>query len=277
MFPAMTPSRFSIPALAAVLVLSFSASVAQQRDEPEPAQWDLQQINERFALPGDSRLEINNPYGNVRIRSMPAGAEIEVTVNLQTVGDWAYTPIITRDRSESGVLRLGLGTREAPDTELPLAGDGSADGHVVRADITIGLPDRWPLAVFLAEGDFTMHGATYPLTLRAESGNITLRTSGELDVLVSAGAVRYFPPKDSRPAGGRIQTSSAKVDVVLAAPDMLNYHTVSGAAVTSDSQRILASRSRDGRVTEFQLSESAGILEIQTDTGPIRLVSEGFR
>ncbi|MGB0514426.1 MAG: hypothetical protein ACPGJE_06265, partial [Wenzhouxiangellaceae bacterium] len=161
-------------------------------------------------------------------------------------------------QTDSGVenpARLNVQTLEdgVQLTIEPVAeGRFSADQGFLRADFVIALPDRVKLDVDMYDGKFTMRPATYPVKLRARKGELTLTTTGELDVEVLQGHVVVQQGRGDAPlAGGRIQTSGAPVDVLGADLARINYATLSGAAVTTDSVALLQSRSRDGRMYRF--------------------------
>ena len=125
----------------------------------------------------------------------------------------------------------------------------------------------------MQDGSFTMHPATYPVKLRARDGKLTLRTTGELDVETLNGHVVVQQGAGDTPiAGGRIQTSAAPVDVLGADLGRLNFETLSGAAVTTDSVALLQTRVRDERKYRFVGDPENPTLSIQTDAAPIRLV-----
>jgi hypothetical protein len=151
------------------------------------------------------------------------------------------------------------------------------DHPPLRADVVVGLPDRAGIDVRLVRGDFAMHPAGYPVRVRADSGAIGLRTLGAVDVRVTDGRVVYDPPGDGAAAGGSIRTSGAPVDVLMRGAAPLNFRIVSGAAVTTDSPALLATRSRDDRAVSFGPGQASATLAVQTDHAPVRLVVEGHR
>lgn len=246
------------------LALAGSLVVA---DQAEPAVGGgLYQLDLALQVKDGQRIRIVNPYGNVRLRALPDVSDGELRVSVQTDADVANPARIVRRELDDGV-------------ELSIEGDAdlrSIDGFL-RADFVLGLPNRVRLEIEMERGDFTMHPADYPIRLRAEHGAIRLRTTGEVDVQILSGSVIYQPDGEGRIAGGRIQTSSAPVDVLLQQPERLNFEVVSGAAVTTDSASILSRRTRDGRALRFVDDADAGLLRIQTDAAPVRLVVDGIR
>ena len=254
--------RFSrLPALLVLIPLFASAEV------PEPAIGaELYQLDRSLTLKEGMLVRVVNPYGNVRIRALPDAADGELRVTVQTDAGVA-NPAAIVERVVDGGLELGI----VGDSDLR-----AIDGFL-RADFVLGLPNRIRLEVELEEGDFTMHPADYPVTVRARSGSIRIGTTGEIDVSTLHGHVFYQPGGEGRVAGGRIQTSTAPVDVLIRRPERLNFEVVSGAAVTTDSLAILQRRSREGRALRFVDDEQVGMLRIQTDEAPVRLVVEGIR
>lgn len=265
-FHSTTDRRFNAPALFCLLLVASTANSAQ----PEPAgSGELHTVSEVFSVKDDGRVMISNPYGSVRIRAVPLAATPEFRVVMQTAEDIDRPADIRVDSLDDGV-RLSID---------PVAeGRLSAEHGFLRADFVVALPDRFALEVEMMDGGFTMHPAGYPVTLRARDASLKLRTTGELDVEVTDGHVVVQQGAGDAPlAGGRIQTSGARVDVLGADIARVNYKTLSGAAVTTDSAALLDARVRDGRVERFIGNPDNPVLMIQTDHAPIRLVAEGIR
>lgn len=234
--------------------------------QPEPAGFaELHQIDREVASVAGETIRLVNRFGNVRIRSVPDQAEGSLRVTVQAHTKETVPATVEVRRNECGPV-----FEVVADTE---------SGAFIRADLVVALPDRAGVDVVLEDGDFTMHAASYPVRVRGRSGQIRLQSSGRVDVEVLDGRVVYSPPGpvDQTPAGGRIQTSGAPVDVLVGYRTALNYRVISGAAVTTDSLALLETRRRDGRVVLFGDHRDANLLEIQTDHAPVRLVGEGHR
>ena len=241
---------------------------AQQ--EPEPVVGaELHSLNRSLSIKDGARVVVVNPHGSVRIREIPLQATPEFRVALQTEAGVESPADLLVEPFEGGV-RLAI--------------EAAADGRLtreqgfLRADFVIGLPDRFALEVQMIDGSFTMHAASYPVKLRARSGSLNLRTTGALDVEIFQGHVVVQQGRGEAPiAGGRVQTSGAPVDVLGADLGRVNYETLSGAAVTTDSAAMLDARVQDGRRYRFVGDPDNPTLSIQTDAAPIRLVVEGIR
>jgi len=247
--------------LAIAALIMASASFAAQ---PEPAGFaEIHQLDQAVDVVRGETVRIVNPFGNVRVRAVPDAAGGMMRATVQSTSTISVPAGIQARHDDVGpVYEVVAG----PQSET-----------LIRVDVVVALPDKAALDVEMVHGDFTMHAATYPVRIRAESGNIDLHTAGSVDVEVLEGHVRYKPPHGPAPAGGRIQTSGAPVDVIVGSRALLNFRVVSGAAVTTDSLLLLQSRSRDGRATVFAPHDEADQLFIQTDHAPVRLVAEGHR
>lgn len=235
--------------------------------QPENASGELRQLDLAFDVKPGFLVRVVNPYGNVRIREVPLAATAELRVTLQSREGRSLPARIVEEGIANGI-------------SLSVAGGDSrldASDDFLRADFVLAVPDTVELEVEMERGDFTMHAATYPLKLRAQSGHINLRTTGRVDVETLDGHVIYNPGPEGRMAGGRIQTSAAPVDVLLHGRESINFSVISGAAVTTDSLQLLQRRDREGRATTFYASDTDATLEIQTDAAPVRLVVHGIR
>lgn len=254
-------------ALAGLAVVCVAAQALVVQAQPEPAGFaEIHQLNKTVESRSGETVRIVNRFGNVRIRAVPDAAEGSMRATVQsTSGDAVPAAIRTTEGHDGPVYEVVPGK--------------NAD-ELIRVDVVVALPDKAGIDVEMEHGDFTMHPASYPVRLRARSGKVRLRTSGRVDVEVPDGHVIYSPPEGGSskpPAGGRIQTSGAPVDVLVGCKTALIYRVVSGAAATTDSLALLKTRRRDGRAVLFGDRESNRLLEIQTDHAPVRLVVEGVR
>lgn len=211
--------------------------------------------------PGET-IRIANPYGNVVVRAIPDAAPASLRMTMQSSD--GERPPARLDSSEGD---------EGPVYKI----SSTRPGSLLRVDVVVALPDRAGIDVQLTEGDFTMHPARYPVRVQADSGAVTVRTLGEVDVRVWSGRVIYNPPSGGAPAGGRVQTSGAPVDVLMKGAGPLAFRVISGAAVTTDSLSLLRTRASSGRAVSFGASQEAETLDIRTDHGPVRLVFNGNR
>ncbi len=229
---------------------------------------EIHQLDLEFLVRDGMSVRIENSMGNVRIREVPLAADGRLRVTVQTPAG-EPNPLRIRKKRDKNGLELAVEGVER-------VGEIRPEG-LLRADYVVALPNRVELNVIMERGDFTMHPATYPVRLRAQNGRVKILTTGRIDVEVMTGHVIYQAAGEGRVAGGRIQTSSAPVDVRRADISRVNYQTLSGAAVTTDSLAILRSRRSEGREEHFVGDPDHATLKIQTDTGPIRLVAEGMR
>lgn len=240
---------------------TFTTSLQAQ---PEPAGFaEIHQVDSPVESRRGEIVRIVNRYGNIRIRAIPNAAEGSMRATIQS--------------TSKDVVPASIQASETVDGPIYQVVPAKSADALIRVDVVVALPDKAGIEVEMADGDFTMHPASYPVRIRADSGLINLRTSGKVDVEVLAGHVIYNPPRDQSPTGGRIQTSGAPVDALLARDVELNFRVTSGVAVTTDSLALLQARTRVGRAVVFAPHADAPQLEILTDHGPVRLVLEGLR
>lgn len=257
------PKRLAArPSVAVLGLITIGLSAAAAGSEPD-GPGAVHRIDRPVKSETGETIRIVNPFGNVRVRAIPGAAAPSMRVTVQSAAE------------DVVAARLEVGEHEEGPVYAVVASDRG--GALLRADVVVALPDRAGIDVRMEHGDFTMHPAAYPVRLRAESGDVKLRTVGPVDVRVWSGRVVYDPPADAAPSGGRVQTSGAPVDVLMKGAGPLNFRVVSGAAVTTDSTAILRTRTRSGRAVLFGSDEVAATLDIRTDHAPVRLVFEGHR
>lgn len=208
---------------------------------------------------------LDNPYGNIRVRTSP-------------YGDLTLRAVVQNMHPAIGEARL-VERYDKGRIEVALEADGldpAVDRRRFRADFTLSFPENLGLEVHLTEGNFQMHASDAPVTVRAVRGDIRLITTGPVDVELLSGTVDYRPPANrGTPAGGRIQASDAEVNLIVPGYRDMAFRVISGVTVTTDSSELLEARRVNGREEIMRMSEDARELFIQTDSGPIRIVTAG--
>jgi hypothetical protein len=221
--------------------------------EPPPADWTIDNWRWRGELAPSTSIEVDNPWGDVRLRAADAG-EMESSAMIQRRN---ADPV----RAEVRVLRRGSVIR------FEVVYPATPRGDLHRVDLALFVPKGAPVAVRTEAGMIQAPGLANDLRLRSTSGKIAASTSGtahvdtrdgEIDVTL-AGAVWSSPPRlESRDGDITLRldaTSEARVDVrtrgeiTVKAPARLERRR-SGAVVTfGHGTKPLSLQTRSGDVT----------------------------
>ncbi len=184
-----------------------AASSAASAEEPlSPDGWRIERIDRAEALPPAGRVEVDNPHGDLRVRSGPAG-------RLSVHGVRQTRPGETGPRLEIVAGGNGLSLRIAPGSDAPPpAGEPPS-----RLDLALEVPADSPLSLRTVGGLIEARGFAAPLHARSRSGEIRLRGSGAVDVATEHGAVRvaFHPRLADGPS--RFETVSGEIEVELPA------------------------------------------------------------
>ncbi len=208
-------------------------------------------------------IRVENLYGDIRLRRAPYG-ELEVRAVIQR-GD-AF-------KGEARLVHASAPGRE--QFRIEFTGAEPAAFSDARVDMVLGFPEALAFEASMNDGRFTMHDGDFAVSIVAERADLRVVTTGPVDVRSWHGDIELRLNPEGTPAGGRIQTSSGAVNLIIPDPDPLSLRIISGVAVTTDSLQLLSRRSREGREWRFTGSDQAvADYFIQTDSGPIRLVAE---
>ncbi len=234
---------------ACLLGLAVPAAAAE---EP-PADWTIDNWRWKGELSPSTAIEVDNPWGDVRLRAADAG-EMESSAMIQRR---TADPV----RAEVRVERRGAVIRF--EVVYPTAPRG--DLH--RVDLALFVPRGAPVAVSTRGGMIQARGLANDLRLRSTSGKVVASTSGtvridtgdgDMDVALAGAAWKSAPRLVSRDGDITLRldaASEARVDIrtrgeiSMQAPARLQRRR-GGAVVTyGQGTRPLSLHTRSGHVT----------------------------
>lgn len=143
--------------------------------------WTIERREWRRDATGVSRVVIDNPWGDVRVRPAP-GAEAYLLANLQRHED-DPRPIEVALEVDGALLRLTVDHAAAEDAE-------PAGWARRRADLTLFAPAAARLEVTTRHGLAEVRGATGPVRVRTDRGAISIVSSASVDAESVHGAIQ---------------------------------------------------------------------------------------
>lgn len=247
--PAVWLARTAGCLLVLVALVAMQPLAAQ---EPPP-DWTIDNWRWNGELAPSTSIEVDNPWGDVRLRASDAG-EMESSAMIQRRH---ADPV----RAEVRVSRRGS------TIKLEVVYPAAPRGDLHRVDLALFVPKDAPIAVRTHAGMIQARGLANDLRLRSTSGNVVVSTSGtvrvdtrdgDVDVTLAGSAWSSAPRLVSRDGDITLRldaASEARVDVrtrgeiTVKAPARLERRR-SGAVVTfGHGTRPLSLHTRSGHVT----------------------------
>ena len=246
-------------------VQSVSAPSAEARaPESDPAATvQLKRSVDIHALKAGQAVQIDNPYGDVRIRF----GGYEHQLEWRTVG---------QQGSGSGVIAInGIdGDAFVVQARLPA---GSVLAHDQRVDITVYLPEGHDVDVLTERGLIEARGVKGKLKARSTSGNIAFRGIGGSTTRALNSATATFMatrmPKSRSMGSDEVAMTATPATAVMA--DTMKARPVRPAAVSTAS-RGEAPRSRSS-TNRNRISEVNSVQAAMTSGPPIAVMGLSFR
>lgn len=171
-----------------------------------PVKFDIYRYESDKVKP-DSVVSIDNPWGDIRIRTHRAlNVKIEGTV--QRIGEDAPIPTY-KPVEKDGVLSFGI--------EIPGA---SYEPRSNRVDLVIYLPQKMKIAVATKDGTIESKKTIASIDATSESGKIVITNHGSVTAKSDEGLVQVQPMYGG---WGEINVTSGKAGAVAFLPDGDNF------------------------------------------------------
>jgi len=139
---------------------------------PEPVR-----ITHKLVLPSGTQVDVNNPFGDVRLRFNGFENQFEVSAVAQIPEGAAAFELVPQLSAQSVTVKV----------RLPA---GSELKPTQRIDIVVYVPEGHPVRVVTAKGQIEVRGIKAPLDLLSESGNIAIRgVSAPISAETGAGSI----------------------------------------------------------------------------------------
>jgi hypothetical protein len=163
--------------------------------------WRIERVDLAEKLADGAAVEVENQFGDLRVRVGGAGELAVHGVAQRAAGDLAL-------RIELAAAGRGWVVRVVePEGARPRAGPAR------RVDLAVAVPADSPLTLRGASGLVEARGFRAPLSARTSTGEIRLRGSGSVDARSERGAIRVAFHPEAPGAPSRLETSTGAIEV----------------------------------------------------------------
>lgn len=247
-----------------LLALWPARSCAQGNDtEQTPDGQSIDRINWKQVLPAGTRVEIDNPYGDVRLRFGGYQRELELQA------------IAQRPAGVGARFALDLNREDELARLRPMLPDGAEAVKGQRVDLVLFVAEGFPVSVRTTHGQIEVRGLRGDLTARSDAGAIAVRgVVGLLDLETGAGSIEAAP--QPAPAGSeqRIATLTGPITLGLPAESDLELKLATSAAFATEfSIEVTPQPGQEPNKTATALLGKGGAtLRVESRRGEIRLL-----
>jgi hypothetical protein len=238
---------------AGLLVVLVPHATAQDSSLPD---WAIESLRWHGDLNPSQSLEIQNPWGDVRLRASDAG-EVETSAVVQRRKSDPVLPEVKVERVK-GVLRIVVGYPEPPT------------GDLYRVDLAVFVPKGVYVVVETRDGMIEARGVSNDLRLRTIGGEVKVANKGGTQVSTVRGDVTLELGVTSWREPPRIASDEGDVSVRLAEnSDARIRIRAAGEISLPPEARVLERRGRRALVT---VGKGTQTMHVESRRGSVTLM-----
>lgn len=222
--------------------------------------WTIDNSRWTGALAPSAAIEVENQYGDVRLRAADAG-EVEVSAMAQRrTHDAAKAGLAVERRG--GVLRIEVRYPKEPQADL----------H--RVDVAVFVPARARVVVRTADGMIQARGLDNDVELESAGGNVFVSTAGTAQVKAGRGDIAAELGPTSWSGSPRLTTREG--DITLSLPKDADARIRIRAPGEISVQAHARSERRDARGATVIFGRGTHSLLLETQRGGVTLLAAGL-
>ncbi len=253
-------------ALRFALLLLFAAPLLGQ---PASDDWRIENHTWKQELPAGLPIEIDNPYGEIRVRAFDwQGCEL-IGVSQRHREDprpIELTPLLEAER-------LVLAVR-MPASELDAT--APTDWALRRVDLTIYVPASSPLAVRTRQGYLEVKGSTAPLTVETDGGAVLLESHGPFAARSTAGEIAVLLAEPAWGHEATIDTETGAVRLAVRRDARARLEVETRGRIATDFSIDIEREGAAAKRGRAILGDGAGVVRVRTHQGDVTLAEEAI-
>jgi len=243
-------------------------SIINQVSAFDPPSYELARFHFDEQINPNSTVQVNNPYGDVRIRPAP-NDNLIIHAVYQKIGKNPAIPEMKISRSDSKIKFNFI----YPKDNIP---ERLQDG---RIDIVIIIPESAYLDIQFERGKLQSKKLLNRLKVRTDASDISIKTTSEVDLYTRAGKLELYlinEAKETPSTVKTLKTSSGNIDIVYQINADIEFNITTTASITSNDVKLLSSKVSHKNKHKLSLGKPENKFKIFSDTGNVRLINRKF-
>jgi len=234
--------------------------------EDAPAALTIDRPEQAFDLAGVTELVVDNPLGDIHVRS---ASENEARANL-FVQRWAGDGSGARVRPSPNRGRLFLVVEPRHRSASGSASQGGAS-RPLRADLVLLVPPRISLRLYTGAGDIELRKLANPVIgARSDSGDIEVIASSRIDAQTASGEIRATLVAPGWTGEQRLVTGSGDILAYVPLGPDLSVDARSGGAIAGRWSALVTAR-EDAQELFVRHGSGADRLMLRSGSGRIEV------
>lgn len=246
-----------------LLLLAVPIARAQEAE----AGWSRSDLSWQGSLDQGRRIEISNPYGDLRARFSADDTIALSAVVQRRDGDPHEAEIVTEASPDGYVIAVAYPT---------LDGRPATGGRPERrVDLVVFVPGESEIVLSTEFGLIEAKKLRSEVVARSQSGEVRLSTRGDIHARSERGDVTVsFPPLDGE-GESRIETRTGDIRIVLSPTSNVTVRGSTNGRVTTDySVDIEQQNGTRWKETHTVLGSGSYRLRLESDRGDLELLRE---
>jgi len=197
----------ALPAAFALAGLLAGCIAGPGRERVAPAvEFELREL-QAAKLRAEAPIEIDNPWGDIRVRAHDLSGVIRVSAAIQRIGPNPPIGPTFRVNPDSDAYFLAVDVRD---------GRRTAGERNVRVDLDVYVPDGHALRLSTRDGAIRLKKTQAPVVARSGSGDISVLNDGPVKASTRHGSIEARP---MRPGWGEFALAAGSGRVMLFLPE----------------------------------------------------------
>lgn len=249
-------------------VISIILFVPNQILAFNPPDYELDRFHFDEKINQNSIIQVNNPYGDVRIRPAPNNNLIIHAV-YQKIGKNPAIPKMEVSRSDSKIKFDFV----YPKDNIP---ERLQDG---RIDIVVIVPESAYLDIKFERGKLQSKTLGNRVKVRTDLSDISIKTTSEVDLYTRAGKLELHLIKENKKNKATVntlKTSNGNIDISYQLNTDVEFNITTTASITSNDVKLLSSKFSKTNKHKLSLGKPENKFNIFSDTGNVRVINREF-
>jgi len=213
-----------------------------------------------------TQLNVNNPIGDIRVRTVPHPRQLTIISNIQQKKDGATSIQVQAEQKET-VASVSIVYKEGE----PASGK--------RVDLTLLVPESWSITLETKGGKIDARGIKQAIEGRSFSGKILIRGSNKITTSNYQGATQvYFMDNSEVKAqkqkmGSTLESTIGPIEAHFGLNALVKIEASTQGEITSDySMEIKSKRGSKQKQMTLMTDTPLWELRVSSKQGPIKFL-----
>ena len=242
------------------VITLFLMMIAHLSYATQDTQYSLDRFHYEKEINPQWTLFIDNPYGDVRIRSAPNDTLVIHAV-YQKIGENPLIPEMKQYQNNSEIHF----DFTYPEDSIP---ERLQDG---RIDVAVIVPENMLMDIHIERGTLRAKGLNNAIKAYSDASNMLLKTSGNIDVYTRTGDINLHLPKNTV-SHSKLTTSNGNIDVSFL-ENSIAFDVTTTASISSNDINLLKSRVVNKHHQILTIGNPVQKMTIRSDAGQVRLIN----